>query len=86
MARKRSCGKVIFSEVSVRYSFFLGGVTSNSLMDRSHGMVTPPPNRTWELDTLPPPDATDMWLSLLETCSNMFTLGRPMVLTSSGSH
>ena len=56
-ARKHSCGKVMFSQVSVCHSVQRrGGGTSHASWDRS-----PPGHQTWDL---PPPPATDILFKL----------------------
>ena len=82
-ARQRSCGKVMFSLVSVclfqrwrvspcdHCTWWIGSLCT----------VTPPPipcynpprHETWE--SLAPPPAGDIWWPSLETCSNLFTWG-----------
>ena len=90
--RKRSCGKVMFSRVSVCHC--VGGphvtITHNP-MDLTVQDSPPPPSsnpsslrhQTWRPLELAPP-ASDIWWPSLEICSSLSLVTPLTVLTSGG--
>ena len=83
-ARQRSCGKVMFSYVSVslstrrspcdHWAWCLGPHCTGTLSSSDTRPGLPPPAPRHQ--TLACPLATDIWYTL-ETCSNLFTWGTP---------
>ena len=67
-ACQRSCRKVMFSQVSVILFLGKGSVPCD------HDRYPPPRHGTWHLNPFHFHD-TDIWWSLLETCSHLFTSG-----------
>ena len=81
-ARRRSCGKVMFSLVSV--CLFTGEVPVWPL-PMTHWTSTPFPQKSGlEYPCLTP--AIDFWWSSLETCSNLFIWGTLLGVTSGCSY
>ena len=82
-ARQRSCGKVMFSLVSVclftrwrvspcdHYPWFIGSLCTAT--PPPIPCYNPPRHETW--DSLALLTASDTWWPSLETCSNLFTWG-----------
>ena len=78
-ARQRSCGKEMFSVVSVHQLFYPQG-EGGPHVTIAHGAldltVQVPPNHTLDPQTSEPGSpGSDIWWSLLETCSNLFIWG-----------
>ena len=83
--RQRSCGKVMFSIVSVRHCVHSKGegapcdhypwcIGPHCITPSAH-YLTPP--RTWDLTVFLPSPTSDIWWPSLKTCSNLFTSGPP---------
>ena len=80
-AHQRSCGKVMFSLMSVCLSVHRRqGLHVTITHDVLDIIVQPSPHplgiRPWPLKPQPPP-ASDIWWSSLKTCSNLFIWGHP---------
>ena len=85
--RQRSCRKVMFSVMSVCLSFHPQGgpMWPLPIMHWTSLYRVLPPCRGTHLCT-GPTLASDIWWPRLDTCSNSFTWGFPMVLTSGGGY